>query len=150
MDIILINAVIIEQRLPPFARAFRLLRHIMANRVRTRKTFICRCKKERKRRDSKIRSTATDLFSFYRCLFVIALPPNQRTRRDFAVHACHSIRNNDGDNWDWKSPAGTGVGSADLETHVERGERDGTRGMGKVGLRTREPSIMHVPRSRCD
>jgi len=34
--------------------------------------------------------------------------------------------------------------------HVERGERDETRRMGKVGLRTREPSIMHVPRPRCD
>lgn len=33
---------------------------------------------------------------------------------------------------------------------MERGEQNGTRRMGKGGLRTREPSIMHVPRPRCD
>jgi len=57
-------------------------------------------------------------------------------------------RGGGGGNWDWKSSWTDRDVRQSL--HVERGERDETRRMGKVGLRTREPSIMHVARPRCD
>lgn len=119
--------------------------HIMDNYVRTRKAFICH-----KKRDGKI----TIRVHGHGFIFVLLSPfswcysVNQRTRRDFPVHACHSIRNNDGGQLGLEIASWSGAPiwkhTWNEESGIERAE------MGKVGLRTREPSIMHVPRSRCD
>jgi len=64
-------------------------------------------------------------------------------------HACRSV-------WGETTEGGgiIGIGNCHLDApiwkHVERRQQNGTHTKGKEGLRTRELSIMHVPRPRCD